>query len=315
MPPRLKFANKDTAEQIASEIYPSARSIRMIEHSYDNIVALVDSTYAVRFPRDENANARSQYEKHILQQLENVTTITIPTVITDHGNPPYLVTSFVPGHHVSTQAIRTLPIDLQREFARKVAQFAYAMHSTLVLEDELRIRQELNLDSLAEEPWSIYFRKTISQATFPTLQQDATAKEYYARWNAICNISPQVVVHDDLHTENMFFDVNNRLIGILDFGDTNVGTPEQDLRQLYRINEDVLLTALHEYEDISGRSLNQEVAKTWAITQELAVYSEQLTHNNTEHRTFKRACRNLNAWLGEGDWGKGYDLSDVDGYQ
>ena len=309
------YADADTAKRIAHELYPNAQSITMIEHSYDNIVALVDNTYAIRFPRDENAGARSRYEKHVLQHLETVADITIPQILGSHSNPVYLVTSFVPGQHISTQAIRTLSQGLQIEFAEKVAQFAYSMHSAFNLKHELKMRQELGLDALAEEPWAVYFRKTISEAAFPTPQQEAIAKEYYAKWDATCNVSPQNVVHDDLHTENMLFDADNHLIGILDFGDTNIGTPEQDLRQLYRINEDVLATAIRTYENLSGKKLDIKLAKTWAITQELAVYSEQLANGKTDHRTFKRACRNLNAWLGDGDWGKGFDISDIDGYQ
>lgn len=309
------YADADTAKRIAHELYPNAQSITMVEHSYDNIVALVDSAYAIRFPRDENAGARSQYEKHVLQHLKNATDITIPKILGSHDKPAYLVTSFVPGCHISTGDIKEFSRALQREFAEKVAQFAHAMHSTLDLNDELRIRQELGLDELAEEPWHVYFRKTIAEASFPTPRQDTIAKEYYAKWDAICNVSPLNVVHDDLHAENMLFDADNHLTGILDFGDTNVGTPEQDLRQLYRINEDVLIAAISMYEKLSGKKLDIESAKTWAITQELAVYSEQLANGKTGHRTFKRSCRNLNAWLGDEDWGKGFDISDTEGYQ
>ncbi len=310
-----EFADKDIAEQIANALYPSAKSISMIEHSYDNIVALIDNSYAIRFPRNKNASTRSKYEKHILQKLEQISNVTVPMILNEHDNPPYLVTSYVPGQHLSTRTIKLLPDDLKTSIARKIARFTYSMHSTLDLNEELKFRHALELDNLAEEPWPVYMRTTIFDSTFQTMQQDAVAKEYYERWNNTCNVSPQVVVHDDLHTENMLFDDDHLLIGILDFGDTNVGIPEQDLRQLYRISEDVLQTAIREYENISGKRLDVEIAKTWAITQELAVYIEQLTNGKTGHRTFKRACRNLNTWLGKGDWGKGFDLSDSDGYQ
>lgn len=303
-----------TAQQIVHELYPSAESITMVEHGYDNIVALVDYMYAVRFPRDQNAYARSQYEKHILKHLEMVDTITIPRILSDHANPPYLVTSFVSGRHVSSKDIASLPMQQQRAFGKMVAQFAYAMHTTLILEDELKIRRELKLDNLTDEPWPLHFEKTTLEFPFPTPQQDAIAKKYYALWNEICNVDPQVVVHDDLHTENMFFDNNNYLVGILDFGDTNVGTPEQELRQLYRISEEVLLAAVYEYETVSGKALSIKAIKTWAVTQELATYSEKLAKGETGHPVFKRACRNLNAWLREGEWGKGYDISPSEGY-
>ena len=115
-------------------------------------------------------------------------------------------------------------------------------------------------------------------------------------------------MHDDLHTLNMMFE-DNRLIGILDFGDTNVGTPEQELRQLYCINDDVMFAAVSEYQKLSGQELNVEALKLWAIMQELAVFSKSFIASKTNHHTFKRVARNLNTWLNEGECGKGYDIS------
>ncbi len=105
----------------------------------------------------------------------------------------------------------------------------------------------------------------------------------------------------DLHTENLLFD-NGKLIGVLGFGDTNIGTPEQELRQMYRINETVLQSAVNTYEQLSGYQLNLQACKIWSITQELAVYSEMITNNNTNHPAFSRAALNLQNWLPEANW-------------
>ncbi len=109
--------------------------------------------------------------------------------------------------------------------------------------------------------------------------------------------------------------VDNRLVGIVDFGDANVGTPEQELRQLYRVNEEVMLVAVQEYWRLSGQELDVRAIKTWCIMKELADYYRNFADKNTSHHAFKRACRNLNTWLSEGEWGKGYDISSSDGSQ
>lgn len=303
------FADVDVAREITQNLYPNAKNITMIEHSYDNVVALVDDKYAVRFPKNEPAYLRSLYEKHILEQLAKANTITIPRILGQHDKPPCLVTSFVPGHHISAVNVRGFSEDEQHDFAKQVAQFAYTMHSNFSLDEEAPLRKELGLDDLEDfEPWPIYLRKTVNENNFESPLQNKIAKAHYAEWVTQCDVAPTVLVHDDLHTQNMMFE-SNRLIGILDFGDTNVGTPEQDLRQLYRISEEVMVAAANEYQRLSGRELNTEAIKLWAILQELAVYSKSLTANKTGHHTFKRAARNLNEWLGEGDWGRGYDIS------
>ncbi len=87
------------------------------------------------------------------------------------------------------------------------------------------------------------------------------------------------------------------------------------MRQLYRISEEVMLAGVQEYQHLSGRQLNVEAIKFWAIMKELADYYRAFAAKNTSHYSFKRTSRNLNTWLPEGEWGKGYDLSDVEGYQ
>jgi aminoglycoside phosphotransferase (APT) family kinase protein len=304
-----KYADTDMARSIAYELYPDAQKITMIEHSYDNIVALVDTHYAIRFPRNSNAYLRALYEKHVLKQLEDVETLAIPRILDEHSNPPYFITSFMLGHHIGAADVRTFTQEQQQEFARNVARFAYTMHASFKLEEELPLRQELGLDEPPEEePWPIYFKRVINDAAFPTQRQDEIAKEYYSDWMRLCDVAATVVVHDDLHTQNMMFE-GNRLIGVLDFGDANLGTPEQELRQLYRVNEAVTLAGVQEYQRLSGKKLDVEALKTWCVMKELSTYYEDFAHKRTTHHAFKRACRNLNDWLPAGEWGNGYDLS------
>jgi aminoglycoside phosphotransferase (APT) family kinase protein len=306
------FADVDKAREIALSLYPNAQGITMIEHSADNIVALVDGRCVLRFPRGKDAYLRGLYEKHALRKLEAVKRLTIPRILDENASPPYVITSFVPGHLISSATIRTLPQNHQQDFAKLVAKFAYTMHTSFDMNEEKQLRKKLGLDNLATgEPWPSHYKRVVRNGYFPNPAQAKIAKECYAKWVKYCDVTPTVVVHDDLHTENMMFNDDNRLIGILDFGDTNVGTPEQELRQLYRINEAVMLAAVQEYQRLSGHQLNLAAIKLWAIMKELAVYSRRLAAKATDHHSFKRASRNLNTWLPKGECGKGYDLSDI----
>lgn len=300
------FADKDRALAISRTLYPEAGEYTLVEHGYDNLVVLVDSDYAIRFPRNENAYLRSKYEQRVLEALEGIGTVSIPHVITAHENPVYLITSFVLGRHLTINDIRSFSIDLQNEFANKVTEFAYAMHTSLSIKEARMFRKELTLDELEEEPWDIYFEKTLIKATFPTKIQDDIAKEYYRKWSNIQVHAELVVVHDDLHAQNMLFNENRQLTGVLDFGDTNVGTPEQELRQLYWYNENILSTALAKYQQLSHRELNIEAAKIWSVMQELASYSNHVRDSKTQHASFKRACSNLDRWFSEGLWSLDY---------
>lgn len=303
-PANLAFANAKTAKEIAEQTYPSAGKITVVEHGYDNIVVLIDEQYALRFPRNEDAYARGQYEKQVLQHLETLDTVSVPRILGEHANPPYLVTSFVAGEHLSPNTIRSFPMEAQQKLGENIAEFAYGMHTAFLVEDAVRIRKELRLDERLEEPWPIYFKHLLADNKMLTAAQAAIAKSYYEQWKQITP-GPLVVVHDDLHTENMLFK-DNHLCGVLDFGDTNIGTAEQDLRQLYRINETVVNAAANKYSELSGRQFDVEALKLWAIMQELASYAERLATNNTNHHAFVRSAGNLNMWLKTDIWGKGH---------
>jgi aminoglycoside phosphotransferase (APT) family kinase protein len=308
------FADADVARKIAHELYPKAQSIGIIEHSADNIVALVDTSCAIRFPRNKDGYLRGQYEWHILKRLEGLHILSVPRILNVNADPPYVITSFVPGKHVSAADVRTFSESQQIDFGKSVAQFAYKMHITFNLNEELQLRKDLSLDDLATgEPWPSYLKKVVYDGYFSTPQQDEIAKRCYTEWVKHCDVVATTVIHDDLHTENMMFN-NNRLIGVLDFGDTNVGTPEQELRQLYRINEKILMEAVDEYQHLSGKKLNANAIKLWAIMKELADYS-RATSKDTNHHSLKRTSRNLNDWFPEGKWGESYDLSQIEDHQ
>lgn len=310
------YADTDVAREITHKLYPNAQNITLIDHNADNIVALVDTTYAVRFPRGEAAYLRGLHEKYILRRLESTTTITIPRIIDEHADPPYVITSFVHGQHLSPATVRTLSKDRQEAFSKNVARFAHTMHTSFSLDEELPLRKELRLDEPdVEEPWPPYFKRVIHDGHLPDPVQDEIAKRCYDEWVTLCDIAPTIVVHDDLHTENLMFNEDGQLIGVIDFGDAKAGTPEQELRQLYRISEEVMLAGVQEYERLSNRQLNVEAVKIWAIMKELADYSNRLKAENTGHHSFKRTSRNLNAWFPDGEWGKGHEMSEVEGYQ
>lgn len=306
----MYLANIDTAKEIAKDLYPLARNISFIERGHDNLVILIDEDYALRFPINDNAYIRSQYEKQILLQLPSPEHIRIPRILGEGQNPPYLVTSFLHGKHLSPAEINKLSATKQKKIAQQVARFAYFLHTSLPIEKIMGLRKQLRLDELADEPWETTFEKFLVTSTLPTRKQDDLAKEYFNRWKSLTLSTPAVVVHDDLHTENMMFE-DGKLTGILDFGDTNIGSPEQDLRQLYRINETILKTAIQAYEQLSGHKLNIESAKVWAITQELAVFSELSLSRKTNHPAFLRAARNLNTWLPEGNWHDGINARSI----
>ncbi|HEY6736644.1 MAG TPA: aminoglycoside phosphotransferase family protein, partial [Candidatus Saccharimonadia bacterium] len=268
-------------------MYPQADHVQFVENGYDDLVVIIDETYALRFPRHAGALARSQFERDILQDLEHhdFGAVAVPRLLGSHENPRYLITSFVPGQTLTPAFIRRLPRPAQQTLAEDIAQFTFELHNALSVDRVKQIRERFGLEGQEEDPWEVYFERLLLRAVLPTRQQDAVAKEYYERWSQIVPTAKQIMLHDDLHTENMLFK-GNRLSGVLDFGDTNIGSPEQELRQLYRINDAITVWAAKAYGKLSGQDLDPNIIRIWAITQELSTYSERLQAGSTDHPAF-----------------------------
>jgi aminoglycoside phosphotransferase (APT) family kinase protein len=296
----MEFADKDRAAQIVKEKYPDAVNTVFIEHGYDNLVALVDEKYVLRFPRNEHAYRRDRYEKEILGHLASLQEVHIPHIFAEEVDPPYFVSQFISGKHVYTDEIRASSVNFQKNIGAGIATFAYALHTSLPLEVAKKIREDFSMGALDEEPWEPYMEQMLLQRTLPTAVQDALAKKYFHLWKTKAVRPPTTAIHDDLHMDNMLFE-HGQLAGVLDFADANVGTPEQEFRQLYRINDTVLGAAISAYENCSGQKLDIEISKIWAIAQELAGYSKEC--NNPTSKLYLRATSYLQQWLPEGEWG------------
>lgn len=292
----------DTVRATLQTIYPVAKQITLVEHGYDNIVGLVDETYAVRFPRNAEAYRRSQYEKSVLQSINQPQELEIPKVLDEHSNPPCLITNFLRGAHLSSKELNDLTPPEQERFARDIARFAYTLHKSLSVDEVRGFREKFEIHKL-DEYWGVYFKKHLSRPDLPNPVQNELVKQYYEEWQKHETQEGSVVIHDDLHADNLLFE-NGVLTGVLDFGDTSIGVPEQELRQLYRINETILKAAIETYSQLSGLELSFEGARAWAIVQELGSYVDRLSAASKNHPSFIRACDNLNKWLPEGEWGK-----------
>ncbi len=301
LPDASLLTTTDVARAALQRMYPRARQIVLVEHGYDNIVGLVDETYAVRFPRNADAYRRSQYERSVLESIKPPQGIEIPKVLGERSNPPCLVTSFLHGTHPTNDELNQLTPELQERFAKDVAKFAYELHTALPVETVKGFRQEFGIDDL-DEDWGATFETYVHEAALSTPLQNELARHWFSEWQKYETGKNIVAVHDDLHAENLLC-MGGALSGVLDFGDTNIGTPEQELRQLYRINETVLRVAVEAYAWLSGVKLSFEAARAWAVVQEMSSYSQRLSTSSFTHPSYIRACGNLNKWLPEGKWG------------
>lgn len=267
------------------QLYGSESTIDVIDTGYENIIFVVNNEYSVRFPRTLEIWNRGIVERTVLAMLTNGP-IPIPEIISTSDNPAHVVTKYIHGKPVSAENIRSLPVAVKANIGASIAEFAYFLHDTVDVSTIKTLLPE------QKDTYGDYLKRVLIDRVDPDAKIDALAKKYYELWVEMPK-KKEVVVHDDLHTGNLLFDDKYNLVGVLDFGAICIGSPEQDLRQTYRLGDNVLNAAANKYKALSGRDIDIEIAKIWTITQELGAYCREESGIARE-----RAKQNLEFWFG-----------------
>ncbi len=279
--------NTDAAMHVVQELYPDKTDFEVINQGQENLVIVVERTKSVRFPRNQELWQRGLAERNVLEQLSSLS-LPAPKLLSISENPAYIQTTFLGGKHLDADQIRNAPKTTQQQIGKEIASFAHTLHQTL----SIKVIGPL----LVPPTWSYdeYLKRVLFERRNSNLKIDALAKHFYNAWLHKKASDKKVIVHDDLHTGNLLFDNDYHLVGVLDFGAVCIGSPEQDLRQTYRLGDEVFETAAATYERLSGHSFNRETAKLWTITQELASYCRE-----DSDEVHNRALNNLRFWFPE----------------
>lgn len=295
----MTFCNIQQAINIANQLYPNS-SIELVDHGYNNIVILVDDQFTIKFPRDSEAELNNRYEAKILPYFENINYVQIPKVIRQNQEPTYTIYIQVLGSTLSKKDLADLPNESAAELGEEIASLAYDLHNAIEPSKLLQIKKELDFDPNCLA-WPTYLKKALYNCSNLSPTQNKLAQEYYAKWQNLDKNTNKIVIHDDLHKNNLLT-INNHLSGVIDFGDMTVGNAEQELRLILSLNDNVYKACVAKYEALSGQKLNQDAIFIWAVVQELSKYATYSAKGNTDNYSFRRAQKFLNRSLHEGNW-------------
>lgn len=287
----------DQAQLAITQFAKDVREVTYIEHGADNIVALVNKEFVFRFPRHENAAHRLAYETALLQKIgKNITAVSTPELLQVHTRPLYVVAKYIEGEHYSGKQIQALTADEQVAIGKTVATFISQLNKAISGLEVGRLREESAINGLAE-PWEDYFNRLFSREHLPNDKLRPVIDEYYAIWKTyVAQEHRTYAIHDDLHPSNLLFS-GAKLTGIVDFGDTNRGGIEEEMRWLYLMGDTVVNAAIEHYQQLTGETINHDHIRVWAIMHELSSYTSHLANEDTESYPFRRAQAHLREWV------------------
>lgn len=266
---------------------------QILTHGYANVVlVLAEDQLVLRVPRSAEAQQRQQLEATLLKALEHLPLgCAIPHVKVLSNNPAYMACTYIPGVTVAREEMLLWPEAKRLELGNQLGAALYRLHSQAhpeqffsLLGERPSLLEQFRVDIFNPQQATPEPLKSIAQDEFNKLASVEHAEQ------------PLLVLHGDIHAANMVLNKQHQLVGLLDFADMHLGSVYQELRRVYMLDLEVLQACIKTYQHLSGKVLEYDLIRQWAVVHELSVLCRHA--HEPEYASLPRARAHLKEWLG-----------------
>ncbi|QCV56718.1 phosphotransferase [Thermoactinomyces vulgaris] len=207
---------------------------------WDNLVIVINDSWIFRFPRNSKVQKRLLVEKQLLDHIKDLfrdLDVEVPRYQLLYDSADELpVCCFYP-------MIKGAPLSRKRLQALSPPSSRKAAH---VLGDALALLHSINVSQLqfhgllpeqTEDDWKSHW-SDIKLKVLPLLtereqyQVRHLFENFFEEWS-VADL-PKTLIHGDLsHSHILFSEEQQRITGIIDFGDAKIGDPAYDFSGLY----------------------------------------------------------------------------------
>lgn len=236
--------------------------------SYDNVeyilsgadheVIILDEKLVYRFPKANAPYESLHDEARLLTYLhKHIDGVQIPeyTYVADDGS--FGSYEYLHGEPLSVETLNGLPEDDKEAAIHQIASFVSQLHATPSdIVEKYNVRR-----SDPEETFRI-LEENVKTFAVPRLTQDEqeTAMKYLASLQeTLSDEFEPVLKHCDLRADNILWNVTEKQIKIIDFGDREYGDPADDFRWLMHYGQDVLDQILDQYQGPIDANLQNRI--------------------------------------------------------
>jgi aminoglycoside 2''-phosphotransferase len=213
----------------------SIRTIDFLGEGMDSRAYQVNGEYVFRFPMFKEVSRQLEVEACLLPKLQPTLDLTIPQ-FRFFGREPSSGLAFagyrkIEGVELTQELLHSLDEQFQRKLIKQVADFLTQVHafpidvakSCGVAANDLRQDYQDDLDAIRSK-----VRPLIPLDQQPYLRYLEGLYEDYLNDDANFDYTPQLL-HSDLSPGHILFDPERlTIVGIIDFGDVNIGNPDYD---------------------------------------------------------------------------------------
>ncbi|WP_459962375.1 phosphotransferase family protein [Nocardia sp. IFM 10818] len=306
----------DWAERVAGMLAGSPRPelasgrVRVLGEGMDSVAVLVTvgvEEFVVRMPKGADGAEGIAREARLLPELAGRVSLEIPRFAFLAENPigpgECCVYPAVPGESVGEAEWRDRGLLEQEETARAIAGFMGEVHAFPVERArELGVAERDMREEYAED-------LELIRAQVVPLLPTTEARELLARWegylgeDANFEYAP-TLIHADISLDHLLL-TGDRISGVIDFGDAQIGDPDYDLCYLWPAAGAEFVRRVQEYR---GRELDDRLAAKlsfWAATDSAVDVLHAIDHDMPEFRdvSVRRVCEALARFGGQGAMG------------
>ncbi len=201
----------------------------------------------------------------------------------------------IPGGDLTAEIYQSLEAEQKDKLVSDFVRFLSEFHQVF------SISEAEAMGITREQPFS-YTEKI--RAKLPGKVKDVTIEEFILEtveeYNGVMKESAeQVVLYNDLHTENIAFDPDTKkLNGIFDFGDVAIGDINKEFAPLYKLDSKFLEKVISQYEIVTGRSVSLRRVVLHERIQEITDLVLEFI-DKPDSGVYKRAMGRIKKWMGE----------------
>src|SRR3989339_719714 len=229
--------NKILLNKIKEE-FPKLKIIKykIIEKGWDNSVLLINNKYIFRFPRNKENLSHFKSELSILKELNKISKIKLPDYIFISKERSFGGYKLIEGFDFTKRVFNKL--NNKEYIAKQLAHFLSILHNFPIKKARKSGFSETINYNIEGRRKEFEERKRIYFSTLSKEEVKCVVK-YHEIFFSLNSKFKKVIRHGDLVEDHILVNVkNNKINGIIDFGDTNIGDPAADFAYFYTFDKE-----------------------------------------------------------------------------
>ena len=263
------MAPADDRRLYLRRLHPDAE-ITWIDKGQANYIAKIGDEFIYKFPIKKEWFCLLRKEYNIYKLLAGRVSIDIPVALELNDAEQYLKLNMIKGNTISSQDAHRLNSQQKKSFASKIATFIKEINSPDLRDGFDSIFKDDKNDYYYIENW---LERVAEQSK--SIDTDLSRKylEQYHTFREVLEYGFSVdnfIAHKDLHEDNLIFNEQKELVGIIDFAELRYTSIHSELRTLIRFGIDTVADIIEQIDDLAKGVTVSDIL-TFAKTYEIAI--------------------------------------------